>query len=130
MFLVEIELGIGQQHRQLRPRKRLRAPPALGDLHLVGQELDCAVELARGFQRLHQTLLEAEILEPAPLGKGEGPDPSRLLDWDAPLSQQPALLDAMRGMHERGRVYEAASSAKEIAALAQPSALRQLERTF
>ena len=66
---MERELGIGQQHRQLRPRKRLRAPPALGDLHVVGQELDRAVELAGGFQRLHQTLLEAEILQPAPLGE-------------------------------------------------------------
>ena len=68
-FVVERELGVGQQHRQLRPRERLRAPSPLGDLHIVGKELDRAIELAGGFQRLHQALLEAEVLQPAPLGK-------------------------------------------------------------
>ena len=36
-----------------------------------GRILDRAVELARGFQRLHQALLEAEVLQPAPLGERE-----------------------------------------------------------
>ena len=68
---VERELGVGEQHRELRPGERLRAPAALGDLHVVGQVLDRAVELAAGLQDLHQPLLEAEVLEPAPLGERE-----------------------------------------------------------
>ncbi len=68
---VERELGIGEQHRELRPGQRLRAPPALGELDVVGQELDRAVELAAGLEDLHQALLEAEVLEPAPLGERE-----------------------------------------------------------
>ena len=36
------------------------------------------------------------------------------------------LIDAMRGMHERMEVYEAAGSPEEIAALALPSATRHL----
>ena len=68
---VERELGVGEQHRELRPGQRLRAPAALGELDLVGQELDRAVELAAGLQDVHQPLLEAEVLEPAPLGERE-----------------------------------------------------------
>ena len=37
---LERELGIGQQHRQLRPRQRLRAAATLVELLVVGQELD------------------------------------------------------------------------------------------
>jgi hypothetical protein len=37
------------------------------------------------------------------------------------------LLDAMRGMHERAQTYEAAGSVDEMRALAQGSALRNLE---
>jgi hypothetical protein len=68
-LVVERELGVGEQHRKLGPRQRLRAPPTRGDLHVVGQELQGAVELARRLQRLHQPLLEAEVLESAPFGE-------------------------------------------------------------
>ena len=36
---VERELGVGQQHRQLRPRQRLLAADALGELHVVRQDI-------------------------------------------------------------------------------------------
>jgi hypothetical protein len=64
--MVERKLGVGEQHRKLGPRQRLRAPAALGDLDVVGQELDGAVELTRALQCLHQPLLETKVLEAAP----------------------------------------------------------------
>ena len=45
----------------------LSATAALRQLHVVGQELDRAVEQAPPFERLHQSLLETEILEAASL---------------------------------------------------------------
>ncbi len=66
-MMVERQLGIGQQHRELGACQRLRAAATLGNLHVVGQVFHRAVELARGFERLHQPLLEAEVFEPAPL---------------------------------------------------------------
>ena len=71
-LVAEGKLGIGKQHGELRPRQRLRAAAPFGDFLVIGQELDAAVELARGFQRLHQSLLEAQVLEPAPFGEREG----------------------------------------------------------
>ena len=72
-FAVERELGIGQQHRQLRPRQRQIALAPLGDRHFVRQEFHRAVELPVHFQRLHQPLLEAEVLQPAPLRQAKAP---------------------------------------------------------
>ena len=66
-FVVERELGVGEQHRQLRPRQRQVALAPLGDRHFVGQEFHRAVELPAHFQRLHEPLLEAEVFQPAPL---------------------------------------------------------------
>ena len=43
----------------------------LADLHVVGQVLDRAIELPALLQHLHQALLEAEILQPAPLRQRE-----------------------------------------------------------
>ena len=70
-FAVERQLGVGEQHRKLRPRQRFIPFAPLGKRHLVGQEFDRAVELAVHFQRLHQALLEAQILQPAPLRQRE-----------------------------------------------------------
>ena len=36
---VQRELGIGEQHREFRPRQRLRAAAALGERRVVGQKL-------------------------------------------------------------------------------------------
>ena len=66
----ERELGIGQQHRQLRPCQRQVALAAVEDRHLVGQEFHRAIELPVHFQRLHEPLLEAEVLQSAPLRQG------------------------------------------------------------
>ncbi len=66
-FAVERELGISQQHREFRPRQRQVALAPLGDRDLVRQEFHRAVEMPALFQRLHQPLLEAEVLQPAPL---------------------------------------------------------------
>ena len=66
-FVVERELGIGEQHREFRPGQRQVALAPFGDRQFVGQEFHRAVELAVLFQRLHQALLEAEVLQPAPL---------------------------------------------------------------
>ena len=67
-IVVERELGIGEQHRQLRPGEGLRAAAALGELHVVGQVLDRAVEQPARLQRLNEPLQKAEILQAAPLG--------------------------------------------------------------
>src|SRR5271157_5993490 len=66
-IMIKRKFRVGQQHRQLRPRQRLSATVALRELHVVGQELDRAVEQAPPFERLHQSLLETEILEAASL---------------------------------------------------------------
>ena len=57
-LVLERELGIGQQHRQLRPRQRLRPPPPLVELLVVRQVLDRAVEQVLAFERLHQPLMK------------------------------------------------------------------------
>ena len=69
--VIERELGVGHQHGKLGPRERLRAMAAFRDLHVVGQKFHSAVELAGRFQGLDQTLLEAEIFEPAPFRERE-----------------------------------------------------------
>ena len=70
-FVVERKLGIGEQHRELRPCQRHVALAPFRNCQLVGQEFNAAVELAAHFKRLHQALLEAEVLEAAPLRQRE-----------------------------------------------------------
>ena len=67
--VVQRELGVGEQHRKFRPRQRLRTAAAFADLDVVGQELHRAIELAARFQRLHQPLLEAEIVHAMTFGE-------------------------------------------------------------
>ena len=62
---MERELGVGEQHRDLGPGERDGAAATFGDFAVVGQELDRAVELVALLQRLHQPLLESEVVEPA-----------------------------------------------------------------
>ena len=67
--LVQRQLGVGEQYRQFRPRERLRTAAALGELHVVGQILDCAVEQPARFQRLNEPLQKAEILHAVTFGE-------------------------------------------------------------
>ena len=66
------ELGVGEQHGDLRPRQALAAPLARRELHVVRQELDGAVEPALRFQRLHEPHREADVADAAPLGERHG----------------------------------------------------------
>ena len=68
-IFVERQLGVGEQHRQLRPGERFRAAAPLGKLGVVGQILDGAVQVSALLQGLDQALLEAESLHAAPLGE-------------------------------------------------------------
>jgi hypothetical protein len=64
---IKRELGIGQEDGKFRPRQRQIAFAPLGQRNLVRQIFHGAIEMAAFFQKLHQPLLETEILEPAPL---------------------------------------------------------------
>ncbi len=70
-FAVERQLGVGEQHRELGPRQRRVALAPLGERHLVRQVLDGAVEFAALLEDVHQPLLEAEVLQAAPLRQRE-----------------------------------------------------------
>ena len=64
--VIERQLGIGEQHREFRPREWLRPAAALGELHVIGQKFDRAVEQATGLKRLDQPLQEPKVFEAAP----------------------------------------------------------------
>ena len=60
-IIVERQLGVSEQHGKFRPRKGLAAPGALGDRHIVRQELHGAVKQAALLERLHQASEEAGL---------------------------------------------------------------------
>jgi hypothetical protein len=68
-LVLERELGVGEQHRQLRPGQRHRAAAALVELLVVRQVFDRAVEQLLAFERLHQALEEAEVADALALGE-------------------------------------------------------------
>ena len=59
----------GEQHRSSAGVSGGGTAAALGDVVVIGEKLDRPIELAARFQRLHQALLEAEIVHAAPLGE-------------------------------------------------------------
>ncbi len=70
-MIVERQLGIGEQHRELGARQAFAAFRALLERLLAGQELDGAIEPALGLEHAHEALGEGDILGPAPLGERE-----------------------------------------------------------
>src|SRR5260370_11972277 len=54
--LVEPDLAVGEQDRQLRPREPAAALAALGELIVGGQKLQCAVELSGALERADEML--------------------------------------------------------------------------
>ena len=108
-FAVERQFRVGEQHRQLRPRQRRIALAALAERHLVGQVLDRAVELAALLEDVHQALLEAEVLQAAPLRQRERQSllvvvaQHQVADLVGHLGEQHvAVLDGQRaGAHRR-----------------------------
>ena len=55
-IFVQRKLGVGEQDRKFRPGERLLAAAALGELHVVGELFDGAVEQPARFQGLDQAL--------------------------------------------------------------------------
>ena len=68
---MERQLGVGEQHRELRPGQGLVPAPALDERRVVRQVLHGPVEPALPLQPLHQALREADVREALPLGEGE-----------------------------------------------------------
>src|SRR5438128_1056262 len=64
---IERELGVGEQDGKLGPCQALTTLAPFTDLHVVGEVFHAAIEQSAPFKRLHQPLLEAEILQAAPL---------------------------------------------------------------
>jgi len=54
--LVEPDLAVGEQDRQLRTREPDAALAALGELIVGGQKLQCAVELSGALERADEML--------------------------------------------------------------------------
>ena len=57
---VQEHLRVGEQHRQLRPRQAAPLAGALGDLLVVGQRLEPAVELRVLLERADEALVDVE----------------------------------------------------------------------
>src|SRR6266849_6593189 len=68
---MQCELGVGQQHRKLRPRERLGPPSSLDNFHVGRQELDGAIKQLPLLQHLHQPLLETEVFETTAFDEGQ-----------------------------------------------------------
>ncbi len=68
---VEVELGIGEQHRELGPRQAFGFVLELLELAVGGEELHRAVEPAAPFQVAHIAAMRVEVLHRARLRDGE-----------------------------------------------------------
>ena len=69
---LEVDLAVGDQHRQLRTGQALAVRGALVELLLGRQVLDGAVQLATAFQVAHQTLVLGGTLVGTARGQGQG----------------------------------------------------------
>ena len=69
---LEVDLAVGDQHRQLRPGQAATVGGAFVELVIAGQELQGTVQLAGGFQSRHQALVLGQALAGAALGQGQG----------------------------------------------------------
>ncbi|MCY1228795.1 hypothetical protein D9M72_411290 [compost metagenome] len=69
--LLEVDLAVGDQHRQLGAGQALAIGDALVQLFVGGQELQATVQLAGRFQGGHQALVLADLLAGAALRQGQ-----------------------------------------------------------
>ncbi len=69
---LEVDLAVGDQHRQLGTGQTLAVGEALVEFLVAGQELQGTVQLAGGFESGDQALVLADALAGAALGQGEG----------------------------------------------------------
>src|SRR6516165_6361212 len=56
-MIVEPDLAVGEQDRQLRPREPHAALAAVGELIIARQELECAVEVTGTLERADEVLI-------------------------------------------------------------------------
>ena len=70
-FLVEVDLGVGQQHREFRPRQRLAILGAHAHRDGIGQEFDGAVEPALAFEGAHEAFQPVVFLGGLALGDAD-----------------------------------------------------------